>query len=323
MGPWKHGMIGVYGANGFLGRSLLQRLSNLQRPVRAISRVFDPELRRCLSGGVEFVEADFEDSSATFKSLQGLDAVVQLVSGSSPASYERCSTLAMRQNVMPHLAFMQAAIDTGIRRYVFASSGGTVYGPQAATPTPEDAPTIPICLHGLDKLTIEHHLRMHALVDGLEVMILRIANAYGPGQAVRKGQGLIPAVLDRVARGLPAQVLGDGTAERDYVFVDDVVDAFWAALELPSTGCGVFNIGSGRGRTVIDVIKAIQQEIGMPIARIHVPARRTDVTRSVLEVAKAERELGWQPQTEFQEGLRSTIDWWRTAHRGTLRRAAA
>lgn len=313
------GMIGIYGANGFMGRKLLRHFSNLGRPVRAVSRVFDPEFRCSLSGAIEFLEADFEDSSAMAASLRGVDAVVQLVSASSPASHERCPRIAMRNDLEPHVAFMKTAIDAGVRRYVFASSGGTVYGPQDTTPTPEDAATAPICRHGLDKLTIEHHLRMHACVDGLEIVILRIANAYGPGQVFRKGQGLIPAVLDRVAQGLPVQVLGKGTAVRDYVYIDDVVEAFDAALNQPRATGGVFNVGSGRGRTIIDVIQAIESELGAPIERIHVPIRHTDVIRSVLDVAKARQELGWRPRTGFQEGLRRTIDWWRAA----LKRPAA
>lgn len=316
-------MIGIYGANGFMGRNLLRHFTNLGRPVRAVSRVFDPELRRSLSGAVEFVEADLGDSSAMSASLRGVEAVVQLVSSSSPASHERCPGIAMRTHVEPHVVFMQAAIDEGVRRYVFASSGGTVYGPQDTTPTPEDAATAPICRHGLDKLTIEHHLRMHSRVDGLEVVILRIANAYGPGQAFRKGQGLIPAVLDRVAQGLPVHVLGDGMAVRDYVFIDDVVAAFAAALERPRAAGGVFNVGSGRGHTVIDVIRAIERELGTPIKRIRMPTRRTDVDASVLDVTKAGQELGWRPRTGFKEGLRRTIDWWRSAPIVVLKRRAA
>lgn len=316
-------MIGIYGANGFMGRSLVRRFAALGWPVRAVSRRVDPAFRDSLPSAVEFVEADLADPPAMAASLQGLEAVVQLVSTSSPAAQNRHAVFDIRENVLPQVAFMQAAVDEGVRRYVFASSGGTVYGPQSMTPTPEHAATRPICSHGLTKLTIETYLRMHSLVDGLETVILRIANAFGPEQAVRKGQGLIPAVLSRVAQGQPVQVVGEGTAVRDYVFIDDVVGAFEAALERPQAVNGVFNVGSGQGRTVLEVLEAIEREIGSSIERVHVPARRTDMGVSVLDVTAAEQALGWRPRTAFADGLRHTVARWRSATRRTDGRRAA
>lgn len=315
-------MIGIFGANGFVGRSLLRRFSNLGWPVRAVSRRFDPALRDELSGTVEFVKADIGDQDAITASLHGLDVVVQLAASSSPALHVPRVESAILDDVVPQLAFMQAAVDEGVRRYVFASSGGTVYGAQDTTPIPEEASTAPICLHGLNKLTIEHHLRMHEFVDGLEVTILRIANAFGPGQQVRRGQGLIPAILDSIAAGLPVRVVGDGMAVRDYVFIDDVAEAFAAAVANPRAA-GIVNVGSGRGRTVNEVIKAVERELRMPIKRSHLPARRTDVAASVLDIAKAARQLGWSPRTDFHTGLRETIDWWRTAQLAAPMRRAA
>lgn len=315
-------MIGIYGANGFLGRHLLRRFADLGWPVRAVSRRFDRDMRESLPHTVDVVEADLGDPLAMAASLQGLEVVIQLMSTSSPAAQNRHAALDIQQNVVPQVAFMQAAVDEGVRRYVFASSGGTVYGPQRVTPTPERAVAAPICSHGLTKLTIEQYLRMHARIDGLGAVILRLANAYGPGQAFRKGQGLIPAVLDRVAQGLPVPVVGDGTAVRDYVFIDDVVAAFENALLAPRAA-GIYNIGSGRGRTVLEVIEALERQIGRPIGRIHGPARRTDTPVSVLDVTKAGRELGWRPHTAFADGLSRTVAWWRSATRRMPQRRAA
>lgn len=315
-------MIGIYGANGFIGRNLLRRFTALGWPVRAVSRWFDRDLMDSLSGMVEFLEADLADPLAMAASLEGLDAVVQLVSASSPASQNRHTGFDIQENVLPHVAFMQAAVDARVGRYVFASSGGTVYGPQAATPTPEHATTHPICSHGLTKLAIENYLRMHAIIDDLDVVILRIANVFGPGQVLRKGQGLIPALLERVERGLPVQVAGDGTTVRDYIFIDDVVDAFEATLTR-TREAGIFNVGSGKGRSVNDVVAALEREIGTSIERTHVSARRTDAPISVLDVAAIQRALGWRPRTSFAEGLRRTVASWPSATWHTADRTAA
>lgn len=315
-------MIGIYGANGFIGRHLLRRFAALGWPVRAVSRRFDRELVDSLPGGVEFMEADLADPPAMAASLEGVDVVVQLVSTSSPASQNRHAGFDIQENVLPQVAFMQAAVDAGVGRYVFASSGGSVYGPQGVTPTPEHATTAPICSHGLTKLTIEHYLRMHAIVDDLDIVILRISNVFGPGQAFRKGQGLIPAMLNRVSQGLPVQVVGDGTTVRDYVFVDDVVEAFEAALNRTRAG-GAFNVGSGQGRSVNDVVAALELEIGTSLERVNIPARRTDTPVSVLDVTAAQRALGWRPRTSFHEGLRRTVASWRSVTRRTDTRRAA
>lgn len=306
-------MIGVFGANGFMGRNLVRRLAAGNHSVRAVSRRFDLSRRIECPERVEFVEADIRDPLAMATSLEGLDTVVQLVSTSSPASQNRHAAFDIQENVIPHVAFMQAAVAAGVRRYVFASSGGTVYGPGCMTPTPEDAPTNPICSHGLTKLTIESYLRMHAAIDGLEIVILRIANAFGPDQAFRKGQGLIPAALGRVTQGLPVQIVGNGMAVRDYVFIDDVVDAFEAALTLTNAAGGTFNIGSGQGRSVIDVLDAIEHELGMPIHRVRVPDRLTDTAVSLLDITAAADMLGWYPRTDFRTGLERTVAAWRMA----------
>jgi len=306
-------MIGVFGANGFMGRNIVRRLAVEGHPVRAVSRRFDPWLRIDCPERVEFVEADIRDPLAMTSSLAGLDAVVQLVSTSSPASQNCHAAFDIQENVIPHVAFMEAAVAAGVRRYVFASSGGTVYGPGCMIPTPEDAPLNPICSHGLTKLTIESYLRMHAAIDGLEIVILRIANAFGPDQSFRKGQGLIPAVLGRVAQGLPVQIVGNGTAVRDYVFIDDVVDAFEAALTQAGAAGGTLNIGSGQGRSVVEVLNALEHELGRPIHRVRGPDRRTDTTVSLLDITAAADLLGWYPRTEFETGLERTVAAWRMA----------
>jgi UDP-glucose 4-epimerase len=306
-------VIGIFGANGFMGRHLLRRLASRGDAVRAVSRHFDDQIRGAWPATVDFVEADFRDPIGMAAALDGLDVVVQLVSTSSPASQNRHATFDIQENVLPHVDFMQAAVDAGVRRYVFASSGGTVYGPGVATPTPEQAATNPICSHGLTKLTIENYLRMHATVDDLETVILRIANAFGPEQMFRKGQGLIPAVLNRVSQCQPVQVVGDGTAVRDYVFIDDVVDALEAAAKRALPATGVFNVGSGRGHTVVDVLDALERELGHAIERLHVPARRTDTDVSVLDISAAASRLAWRPRIDFREGIRRTVAWWQAS----------
>lgn len=296
-------MVGIYGANGFLGRHLTARLLREGRNVRAVLRHATKDLLDVRGVNVDIVEADLMDSLAMASSLRGVDTVVQLISSSSPGLGNHYLIADVRYNIIPHIEFMNSCIEAGVKRYIFLSSGGTVYGPTRVCPITEDHPTNPISSHGLTKLATEKYLQMHGRVNGLDYVILRVANAYGPGQTFRKGQGLIPAVIERYAHGEAIQIIGDGQARRDYVFVDDIVDACVAAIDVVGPQQQVINIGSGESRSVIEVLDAMEAILGIAFRREFVEGRSTDVNISQLDITKAGRILGWHPRMKFVEGL--------------------
>lgn len=300
-------MIGIYGANGFIGRNLLNRLMSERAAVRAVSRHFDIDLAQSRKKGVELVDADFRDPLAMVSSLEGVETVVQLISTSSPGMQNKHNVSDIRDNVIPHVDFLQNAINAGVKRYIFLSSGGTVYGPTSEKPIREDAATNPISSHGLTKLTIEKYIQMHGMVDDLDYVILRLSNPFGPGQAYKKGQGLIPAVLARHASGQPIRIIGNGSAKRDFIFIEDVVDAIKAAIEQTKVRQAILNIGSGEARSVLEVIDTMEEVLGTRFERDFVETRRTDVDVNVLDVTRARDLLGWQPETSFREGLERTL----------------
>ncbi|WP_163266361.1 NAD-dependent epimerase/dehydratase family protein [Chelativorans alearense] len=296
-------MIGVYGANGFIGRHLVRCLIAAEASVRAVSRRYDKSFVEEFEGKVELVEADLRQPIAMASSLQGIDTVVQLVSTSSPGLGNDHAVADIKENVLPHVEFLQNCIIARVKRYLFLSSGGTVYGPGAPVPTPESAPTNPISSHGLTKLIVEKYIQMHGHVDGLEYVILRLANPFGPGQEFRKGQGLIPAILDQYRKRLPIRILGDGLAMRDYIYVEDVIEAIMAAIHLKYRPQLVLNVGSGEMKSVIDVIETVEEVTGYRFERNYTNARRTDVDVSGLDIAQAREVLGWTPRTPFREGI--------------------
>ena len=300
-------MIGIFGANGFIGRHLAQRLQSRGRKFKAISRHFTPDFVAAHGGSAELVEANFADPLAMVSALDGLDTVVQLVSTSSPGMQNLHSIADIRDNVIPHVAFLQTCVAAGVRRYVFLSSGGTVYGPTNDVPIREDSETNPISSHGLTKLMVEKYIQMHGRVDGLDYVILRLANPFGPGQHYRKAQGLIPAILGRHQEGLPVKVIGDGSARRDYVFIDDVIDAIELAVGEPRAARGIINIGSGEARSVSEILGAIEDILGLRIEREYVDVRKTDVAISQLDIGRASSLLGWRPKTPFRTGLERTL----------------
>jgi len=303
----QHKMIGVYGANGFIGRHLVRRLAAYGHSVRSVSRSFGADFIQPLTGKVDFVEADFREPLPIASTLVGVDTIVQLISTSSPALQNRFATADIKDNVIPHVDFIQSAVQAGVRRYVFVSSGGTVYGPNARVPIPEDAITTPISSHGLTKLTIEKYLQMYGHVEGLDYVILRVANPFGPRQVFRKGQGLIPAALARYRAGQPIDIVGGGRAVRDYLYIDDLVDAIVAAIDRPAAAKKIINVGSGVGHSVIEVLDAIEAELGGGLLRRHAPDRSTDVDRNILDIARANDLLEWSPKVPFDTGIERTV----------------
>lgn len=300
-------MIGVYGANGFIGRHVVEGLLAAGKSVRAVSRRFEPRQSESWANRVDLIEADFTNPMSMLASVQDLDTVIQLISSSSPGMGNRVLVDDIRENVIPHVAFLQNAIAAGVKRYIFISSGGTVYGPTAPVPTDEDAHTHPINSHGMTKLMIEKYLQMFSRVDGLEYVILRVSNPYGPGQTFRKGQGLIPAILQRHRDGRPIQIFGDGRAERDYIFIDDLVDAVVKTTHLPGVANEVLNIGKGEGRSILSVVEAIERCLGVTLEKDFLPGRNTDVDKSILNIDKARRLLDWSPDVPFEAGLRRML----------------
>ncbi|UXN66751.1 NAD-dependent epimerase/dehydratase family protein (plasmid) [Phyllobacterium sp. A18/5-2] len=301
-------MIGVYGANGFIGRHLVRRLAGSGQLVRSVSRRFDRHFVKSIGKRVEFIEADLRQPMDMASSLQDIDTVVQLVSTSTPGMKNDHAIADIAENVVPHVQFLENCVKAGIKRYIFLSSGGTVYGPDAPVPTPETSATNPINSHGLTKLTVEKYIQMHGHVDDLQYIILRAANPFGPGQEFRKGQGLIPAILDHWHKNSPIKIFGDGTALRDYLYVDDLIDAIERAIDLPGAPRRIINIGSGDVRSVNEVIDAIEAITNYKFKRDYIKARATDVDVASLDIETAKKMLGWRPKTQFQDGIRLTVE---------------
>jgi UDP-glucose 4-epimerase len=188
------------------------------------------------------------------------------------------------------------------------SSGGTVYGAARQIPTPETAPTEPICAYGISKLAIEKYLAIFDRFHGLDFRVLRIANSFGPFQIAAKNQGVIAALISRGLSFERMEIWGDGSVVRDFIFVDDVVDALEAAIV--HQGCErILNIGSGQGRTLRDVIAAVERVLGVEVRIQWKPGRPLDVPVSVVAIDRAKHSLAWAPKMSFETGLERTIEW--------------
>lgn len=295
----------VLGAGGFLGTNLCRTLVGQGHSVRAFGRrrAFPDALHGC-----DWIPGDFTDPTSVANAISGCEVVFHLVTATTPANANVDKVADLNANVTSTLHFLNACRETGVRRVVFVSSGGTIYGIPDQVPTPETAATNPITAYGISKLAIEKYLGLYEYLYGLEYRVLRVANPFGPYQMASKSQGVIAAFLHKALAGKPIEIWGDGSVIRDYVYVNDVVGSMLLAARHEGAG-RIFNIGSGTGRSLNDIVATIEKLLGENISVVHRPGRPVDVPVSMLDTTFAARELGWEARTPFEEGLRASIKW--------------
>jgi UDP-glucose 4-epimerase len=295
----------VLGGGGFIGTHLCRRLATQVASLKAFGRrqTFPEALE-----GVEWFQGDFLDPTSLAAALEGCDIVFHLVNATTPSSANVDKVADVRLNVISSLHLLEICKAEGVKRVIFTSSGGTIYGIPEILPTPETAACQPITSYGISKLAVERYLYLYEYLHDLEYRILRIANPFGPLQTASKNQGVIGAFLRRILADQPIEMWGDGSVARDYLFVDDVVDAIILAAAHDGSD-KIFNVGSGVARSLVDVVKSIETVTGLAPVVVNRAARMLDVPTSVLDINLAKTSLGWEPKTEFEDGLDRTLQW--------------
>ena len=211
--------------------------------------------------------------------------------------------------VVGFLTLMEAAVRSGVRRVVFASTGGAIYGEQDTFPADEAHPTRPISPYGVAKLSTEHYLYYYSVIYGIRTVVLRYANVYGPRQNPEGEAGVVAIFTSKMLNGDQPVINGDGKQTRDYVYVGDVVRA--NVLALNSGVAGVYNIGTGLETDVNTLFHRLRSITGAPCDERHAEAKKGEQLRSVLDASRIQRELGWTPAVDLESGLRATVEFFR------------
>ncbi|GAC1648856.1 MAG: SDR family oxidoreductase [Gemmatimonadaceae bacterium] len=218
-------------------------------------------------------------------------------------------------NIVGTLNLLEAVRRSARRtRFIFASTGGALYGDGAPTPTPEHVSKTPLSPYGVAKLAVEHYLAYYAGVQGLETVALRFGNVYGPRQALHGEAGVVAIFCKRIVAGGPLTVFGDGTQTRDYVYVADVARAHLAAATVAlrpaaDVDSRAFNLGTSVETDVNHLAALLAAAAKVPLALEHAPTRAGEQMRSVIDWSKAAQELAWRPQVSLRDGLASTYAW--------------
>lgn len=294
----------ITGVSGFIGAEIARAALSEYDRVVGLDIAPDGAFE---ASGFEYIQSSFLQAPFPNDALEGIDTVVHAASTSKPGPALKDYLSDIEQNVVGSLQLYEHAMTAGVKRFVFLSSGGTVYGPNHGPDAiAEDARCDPISYYGLSKLTTESYLQQAALKHPGSLGIARISNPFGHTQRAGMGQGLVATVLAQVRTGQPVSVWGDGTAVRDYVDVEDVGQGILALARYNGPHL-LFNIGSGVGRTVTDVIHAIEDATGQR-AQIHYESSRgIDVPFNQLDIERARLELGYKPNTDLSLSLSKLI----------------
>ena len=295
----------VLGGNGFIGSHLVDTLLKAGHKVR----VFDllPERYRRPLPDVDYQVGKIGDALAVAEALDGTDIVYHLVSTTVPATSNLDPISDVRENLSATLVLLDQMVKTGVKRIVYLSSGGTVYGNPHSLPVSEDHPLKPICSYGVVKVAIENYLYMYQELHGLNPIVLRPSNPFGPRQGHLGVQGLVATIFNKVMNDEPLHVWGDGSIVRDYIFVSDLAEITKLAGE--SGLGGVFNIGHGAGFSVNDLIKKISEVTGVIPKVNYMVTRSFDVKEVVLDTAKCYETFKWKAHTAVVDGLRQHWQW--------------
>jgi nucleoside-diphosphate-sugar epimerase len=305
----------VTGGAGFIGSNLVERLVGEGERVRVLDNLstgrwenLEPWL-----DGVQVIEGDLRDPEAVRRAVDGVDYVLHHAAIPSVPDSVDDPVTAHACNATGTLRLLVAARDAGVKRLVYASSC-SVYGDSPELPKREEMATDPLSPYAASKLAGETYCCVFHHVYGFEAVCLRYFNVFGPRQDPgSEYSAVIPLFITAMLEGAPLTVHGDGRQSRDFVYVEDVVEANLLACRAAEAPGQVFNVASGERRTLLDLIARLSEVMGREPEVVHTPPRPGDVRHSQADISRASRVLGYEPRVSFAEGLARTV---RTYARG-------
>lgn len=295
----------ILGAGGFIGRSLCEKILQTDSVIAYDLKLPDTFINR---SDVQCIENDFSKENNFRCLLEETDLVYHLISTTLPSENTSEIPEEIINNVVPTVRLLEAIKNSKHKiKIVFASSGGTIYGETGDKKNKVTDPLHPICSYGVQKKTIEAYMEFYGASQAIDYRIARISNPYGVGQDKSRMQGVIPILINRLILGESATIFGDGNSKRDYLYMDDLIEALLKLGQYDGSK-RVFNIASGNVYTLHEVIKIIQKELGRSFTYInYVPARNFDVSNTILDIEDTINTLHWVPHYNINDGIKAII----------------
>lgn len=299
----------ITGGAGFIGSHLVERLLAAGEQVCVLDDLSTGKRENLpRHEALEFIEGDIRDTGQVERCARGADAVVHLAAVASVQASMDDPVRTHQVNFDGTLNLLEASRRHGIKRFIYACSAA-VYGDAAAIPVSEEAPTRPLSPYAVDKLSGEHYLLHYHSVHGLAATSFRFFNIYGPRQDPSSPySGVISIFVERLKRHLPVTVYGDGKQTRDFVYVADLADLLARAVRGMDGNGGVFNVGTGRQHSLLDLLTSLEKISRQKIERRLEPARAGDIRDSCADVTRLKNTFGSVPATPFEQGLKKLLE---------------
>lgn len=292
----------VLGGTGFIGGSIVR--SMLQDAMNHIV-VFDRFPLPYEAPNLSMVTGDYSTATDFVELTKNIDVVIHAISTTSPRNF-RGFYSEFEENVQPTIKLLDACAENGVKRFFFLSSGGTVYGENASgVPWKETDACNPVCAYGVHKLAVEKIMSVYSRNGLLKCISLRIANPYGPSQATN-GVGVIATFARQMLSGNKIELIGDGKTRRDYIYIDDVVECVHRLMLYEGTE-EVFNIGTGVGSSVLDIIRIISEHLNIEPTIAVRPETSNDVADNILDITRLRDETGFKPVWTVEKGIVETL----------------
>lgn len=300
----------ILGADGFIGRHLVTKLAeDRSNTVVAFDRfsAYQTGSDRPFENyaNVEVVPGNFFNREDLAAVLHEKDYVFHLVSTTNPATSNSDPFIDIDTNVRGSLEFLEICTENKVRKVIFLSSGGTVYGDISSDKIHEQTVPQPRSPYAIGKLTIEYYLRYFKFTHGLDYIVYRVANPYGPGQNIYGKQGVIPIFMNKYRKKEPIIIFGDGTMVRDYLYIEDLADMITETYAKDHAH-DEYNAGSGRGVSVNELVRAIEECTGFSVEKKFHEAPPTYIHKSVLDTKRFSKEFNVVPRVDLREGIKKT-----------------
>jgi UDP-glucose 4-epimerase len=299
----------VTGGAGFIGSHLVDRLIQEGHEVVVVDNLLTGK-RRNLNKEARFYKQDIQNSrlERVFSRERPL-LVMHLAAQVDLRRSVEDPIFDAQVNILGTLNLLVQAVKYGTRKVVFASSGGAIYGEQDVFPAPESHPIRPLSPYGISKLNGEQYLAYYQRVSGIQHVILRYSNVYGPRQDPEGEAGVVAIFMGKMLAGEQPIINGNGRQTRDFVFVDDVVEANLAAMGKEVQG--IYNVGTAEETSINDLFRLLVELTNAGCKELHGPAKKGEQARSVVDISRLRQELGWEPKVPLREGLKRTVEFFR------------